>query len=671
MTPEKDLKHFENELKELAKRDTNDFLREVQNPAKEFRSLMDGATPFYRELIQRLPDKSTTDFNDKLHEIFKIACNLNKYVQQEIIDLVATKEKIKSNILRKEFNIFIMGSDSPVSSESLRLGQRLLSFFATQTGISSTPQRPLYHICEVSYESLIEYGYEFIKDNSTEVLFIKCPDGKILEMDTGNKDFSELSFKIFEISTPNKEPVKDIVSGLCALVSSLKQTRKFKRIKFFDFIETVVGAIAAFPTGNENQDVIIIKPSVDGKTPDVQIIANGFNDEDIFILPPPLQKEPIDYLATSETQKGMDYLKSFLYTSQALSDSDKLRSFTHKLQMIFPAPTRRKMRKANRGLQGSGKSTDAELFTAFVYGDETSGAYNDEKELWSTAHYNPVQSIDNWEGMKKQKQEEFALLHATGGNKQFRKLYTDRIMLRYEPRSQIIETAIEGFTSPESKEREQEFIFDKKYQDPNFFLSKAESLVKKHRNLMWSSFLNALSIKVLPDYQRRFDHYEKYLARRPHPKQRFNDFIARQALMIDLVRDYWGITTPTEQILDEWVDQWILEATNSDTETDPAVQRLELIFSNPKYTSTSLREDNQEFSGYRQRLTSGVTSNQLHAMFCVVEKDHGLPRAFNSPAVLGQRIKGSVRIWNNSYGVCTISDRGKLAIYSFTFKAAK
>lgn len=151
---------------------------------------------------------------------------------------------------------------------------------------------------------------------------------------------------------------------------------------------------------------------------------------------------------------------------------------------------------------------------------------------------------------------------------------------------------------------------------------------------MWSAYFNALSLMVLPNYQKQMDHYEKYLAKQPHPKQRFNDFLARQALMVDLVRKYWNITKPTEEILDRWIEQWSNEAEKSDTEIDQAVQRLQIVFTNPKYMIADTKADDLKVCDYCAQLEHGVTSNELHTIFCAAEKEFGLPRAYGSAAVL-------------------------------------
>lgn len=654
------------DLKEKSKRDTNDFLSEAGSAKDEFQRLMNESKPFHQALIDTLPSKNSPDFGDKLKEIFEVARAATAYVREDIFSMLAEVTKFKLAFIKKEFNkeSVIARSDA---AEGIRLGSLLINYYTSDKGISNQPQAPLSSIVEIVVERLFEGNYEFYVDSSMHQIYMKDEDERVIPFDPRNPEFAEWAFKVLELSSVHREPVKDIVQGMSAALISDPRVLKHSSLGFNGRVEKADGSVlAVYHQGPETHDLIVVAPSTDGKTPNVTTVANFDESIGIGLLAPPMQKIKISYVPDVDMDEAMWLMKELFCDSQSLKDEDKLRSFCHKFQCLLPGPCRRKMRKANRGAPGAGKTTDGDLLSLLFYGSSAAGAYGDEKELWYAANFNPLQTIDNWEGVAKKEQAEFARLHATGGSKTFRKLYSDNQMITYSPNSHIIDAAVEGFSQGEDAEREQVYLYDERFMNPDFSISAVEKKIIKNRDLMWSAFFNALSIHVLPEIDSLLSKYERHLKTRPHSKRRFNDFIARQAIIVDLVRPYWGIQEPTTSILDCWMSVWSREDESTAGELDPIIQRLEIIFTDDRFNS--IGSTRTGIGSIRASLMEGITSTKLHALLCQVEKEFGLPRAYHSPSVLAQRLRISLKIWGDSYGSCEVAKRNKIMVYRFTFE---
>ncbi len=658
---------LESELKELAKRDTNEFLRESKEPKKDFEDLMKSSKLYEVMLVESLPNKQSAEFEAMLKRIFGTLTKKSDFIREDVFDSIHKRTKISVKLLRKKFAAHSYEERLPQSettSSQVSLGRYLIRQYTNETGVVSTPQRPLGEIIEHCVSALHSSNYQFILDSSADSLIMVKPCGSTMLMELSNSLFRSWALDTFQLSTVDREPVKDLVKGLVTVMKGHEHTRIVKNVKFYDYRQIDGSVVCAFATGNQRNQIIVVQPSDNGLVPKVSIEPNVVNQWNFVLASPSLLGSPINYVEGINNEEAMALMKRVLFDFQALSEEDKLRSFCHKIQMLFPVPTNRKMRKANRGMQGSEKSTDADIFTSFVYGVRANGAYNDEKELWSVAHNNPVQSIDNWEGLKKRKQEEFALLHATGQRKSFRKLYTDNSMLVYHPRSHLIETAIEGFGSPESAEREQTYHFDKVYQVKSDAIVQIENLLRTKRDLIYSAFFNVMSTELLPSYIKKYKDLAHLIKDIDHPKKRFDDFIVRQALMADLVRKHWKIGYSNEELLKKWTAIWSKESIESSINLDPLLQRLEIIFNSFKYCDPESMDDRCLF---RERIVSGVSARELFTMVCIVEKDHHLPKAYSSTQVLAQRLTSACKIWDQTLGSCGFDIKDKIKIYWFEY----
>lgn len=656
------------ELKEQGKRDTNDFFREETDPAGAFQRLMDSAKPLVEAEIERLPPADAADFGERIQVLLETLVYQDEFAQSAAIEKIVEARGCPKSLLKKVLRQCSVSRETErVSSESqtpqtTTVIDRVIRFYMTEKGMVTVPQVPLGTVVEIVVEELKKRGATFVHDRAANVTFLQVGD-LTLEVDRRNKDFGDFFFEFLPISSVNRDPLKDIADGFKATVCRPSHARQVDGLECATFLYGK--RIMAIHTGNSTQEIIVIRPSLDGTTPLVEVVKNGENEHGIFLRPPLLhdRKTKFAYMGPECTGRGMEMLKSYIFDAQAIANSEKLRSAAHKLLMLVPFGLRRKMRKANRGIQGSGKTTDADLLMILAAGGIMASAFNEEKALWSALNGNQLIALDNLEGLEKRQVENALLLHATGGCKEFRKLYTDNTPIRNKPNAHIIETGIEGFATPESMEREQIYQFDARFHDPKFSITSLEREVATNRSLMLSALYNAMSLHILPAYEERICELEELLRQLRHPKKRFNDFIAHQLLIVEAVRPYWGTQAAAVEAR-SWARMWDAEARRMNTNSDPGVLRLEAIFSST-HTYDAVAVQSQ------QKLMEGVTSNELFALFCQLEKSMGFPRAYQNQLVLAQRLPSMAKAWQQSGGRYVSTTKRNRKIHFFRPAAAE
>lgn len=648
------------ELKEQGKRDTNDFFREEADPAGAFQRLMDNAKPLLDYEIERLPAVDASDFGERVLALLETLVHHDEFAQNAAIEKIARASGSPKGLLKKALRQRSISLQSSVAGKQEQpvhrtrtLIDQVVRLYMTEKGMSTVPQVPLGEVVDLVVEDVKQKGATFVYDRAANVPFMQL-DELMIEVDRRNKDFGDFFFEMLPISSVNRDPLKDIADGFKATICRPCHARQVDGLECATFLYDE--RMMAIHTGNPTQEIVLIRPSADGKTPLVEVVKNG--EHGIFLRPPQLhdRKAKFTYTGADCTHHGMEKLRSFAFDAQALPASDKLRSAAHKLLMLVPFGLRRKMRKANRGIQGSGKTTDADLLVILASGGVQASAFNEEKALWAALSSNMLVALDNLEGLEKRQVENTLLLHATGGSKEFRKLYTDNTPIRYRPNAHIIETGIEGFSTPESIEREQLYNFDARYHDPKFSITSLERDVVANRSLMLSALYNAMSLHVLPTYMERIPELEELLRQLRHPKKRFNDFIAHQLLIVEAVRPYWGTQTAAGEAR-SWAHMWNAEARLMNTNSDPGVLRLEAIFSGA-YNDTAIVLG-------RQKLIDGITSNELYGLFCQLEKSMGLPRAYQNQLVLAQRLPSMVKAWQHAGGRFVTTTKRNRKIYFF------
>lgn len=267
-------------------------------------------------------------------------------------------------------------------------------------------------------------------------------------------------------------------------------------------------------------------------------IRNAVNDEKVLLNLPVIGME-IPTLPAKPVAEGLQLLRSLFMDNLAMCEEDRFLLVCWLSGMFFrdhikPKPIVRLLAKT-----ASAKSTASKMASLLFYGQEmlniaasTMAAYYEMSSMY------PIIFMDNLETRNMTPLlEDFLLIAATGGVKSKRMMSSDTGMIQYHANCLVLTNGIEPFNKHELIDRTMELQLDiERWGNSKFHETKIFQGLAANRNKILSAILYIIHKHVLPRV-RKGEVGRIMGAFGAHGKERFNEYFALMALMLDA---FWG-----------------------------------------------------------------------------------------------------------------------------------
>lgn len=243
-------------------------------------------------------------------------------------------------------------------------------------------------------------------------------------------------------------------------------------------------------------------------------------------------------------------------------------------EYIRPKPLLRFMAKT-----AFGKSTATKMLSILTYGDEVlQNSATTPAALYAIAKQFPLIFMDNIETRNMTPAfEDFMLTTATGGGKSKRQIHTDSGVIWENTNCLVCTNGIEPVTKREIVSRTAEINLDlARYGGKDFNETKIFDAIKQARPTIIFGLLKLLTEKVVPRVKNReVERIARELG--SHAKNRFDEYIGIQALVLDAVWPYIGdkaIEGGAKAVVAAWIRSQTVSADEQDEGTNEVLYYL-------------------------------------------------------------------------------------------------
>jgi hypothetical protein len=307
-------------------------------------------------------------------------------------------------------------------------------------------------------------------------------------------------------------------------------------------------------------------------------IRNAVNADKVLLnLPVPDMEVPS--MPSKPASDGLQLLRTLFMDNLAMCEEDRF-LFVCWLSGVFfrdyvkPKPIVRLLAKT-----AFGKSTASKLASLLIYGQEmlniaasTMAAYYEMSAMY------PVVLMDNLETRNMTPMlEDFLLIAATGGVKSKRLISADTGMVQYHANCLVLTNGIEPFNKHELIDRTMELQMDiAQYGNSKFHETKIFGALIANRTKILSALLYLIHKYVLPrvrkgEVGRIMGEFGQ------HGKERFNEYFALMALMLDALWGYLPIKgyKSSRDLTAHWLESQTAAVHRQNEGTDEVLYFLE------------------------------------------------------------------------------------------------
>lgn len=459
----------------------------------------------------------------QLEALPTLEAKLKELKDKEVFKLICQRSEIEQQIYMEKLEK--IGFSKKAIEQALDFSQELFTLVAQYfTNLSSPKDADPNVVAAIIYKYFAEHGRFYFDALNIVWLIYK---NKTYEV-ANNTPFNALMHKMTKLLY-TRAPGNSVWDALKCI--AYNHGRRIDRAQWIH-TDDVRGIIWANLNGPNNT---ILRISQDG----IKEIQNGMNDDHV-LLSSSSEILPFNFLPDTDIQEGMDAFRSLVLDNLACDKKQRYFIACGAISTFLLDLVSCQGHFKFSGSAGGGKSTAAELISAFLYGKESledpSGA-----AAYSMAAQNPLLVIDNMESKDLTRtMQKFLLLAATRGGKAKRAMGSDSATVKERPRALIFITAIEPFTLPELISRVYDIWFDRrKWPNPRFHKSQVFRDLKRKRDVILSSFIKFIQQDILPEIERSTEYMTVLqLDYKGHAKDRTDEYMALLCLILNKLLNY-------------------------------------------------------------------------------------------------------------------------------------
>jgi len=288
-----------------------------------------------------------------------------------------------------------------------------------------------------------------------------------------------------------------------------------------------------------------------------QIIRNAVNDDGV-LLESPSGNRAFTPDVDIKPRVALDLFWDLVICNIPVSKANRFKVAAWLLGIFFKEYIRPKPLLRFEARTASGKSTASKLISMFIYGDELlQHAATTSAATYVMAKQYPLLLFDNIEARNMTPDfQDFLLIAATGGMKSKRQLSTDTGIVQESARCLVLTNGIEPISRHELITRTLEVRLDlNRFGLKNFNETKILHKLGKNRGKILSGISKLLAGSVIPRIKN--GDIPKIMRRfPPHSKERFNEYMALMAIILDAIWPYrrvpgYGIP---HNLITEWLE---------------------------------------------------------------------------------------------------------------------
>ncbi len=374
-------------------------------------------------------------------------------------------------------------------------------------------------------------------------------------------------------------------------------------------------------------------------------IRNAVNTDKVLLnLPVPDMEVP--GLPNKNVSEGLGLLRTIFMDNLPMPEEDRY-LFVCWLSGVFfrdyikPKPIVRLLAKT-----ATGKSTASKMASLLLYGQEmlniaasTMAAYYEMSSMY------PVVLMDNLETRNMTPLlEDFLLIAATGGVKSKRLISADTGMVQYHANCLVLTNGIEPFNKHELIDRTMELQLDiSKYGNAKFHETKIFGALIANRGKILSALLYLIHKYVLPRVRKgevgrimgAFGH---------HGKERFNEYFALMALMLDALWGYLPIKgyKSSRDLTAHWLDSQTHAVNRQNEGTDEVLYFLETYVA--RYSQLVLAGAQTRVDVKDGQTVMKFTTRELLSDFRVLARSLSIRCPWINERQLGTRLVDSAEV---------------------------
>lgn len=458
----------------------------------------------------------------QLEALPSLEVKLKELKDKEVFKLISQRTEIEQQIYIEKLEK--VGFSKKAIEQALDFSQELYTLVARYWEEHSIKDADPNVLAAIIYKYFAEHGRFYFDANNIVYLIYK---NKTYEV-ANNTPFNALMHKMTKLLY-SRAPGNSVWDALKCI--SYNHGRRIDRAQWVH-TDDVRGIIWTNLNGPNNT---ILRISEEG----IKEITNGMNDDHV-LLSSSSEILPFNFLPDTDIQDGMEIFKHLVMDNLACEKKQRYFIAAGAISTFLLDLVSCQGHFKFSGSAGGGKSTAAELISAFLYGKESledpSGA-----AAYSMAAQNPLLVIDNMESKDLTRtMQKFLLLAATRGGKAKRAMGSDSATIKERPRALIFITAIEPFTLPELISRVYDIWFDRrKWPNPKFHKSQVFRDLKRKRDVVLSSFIKFIQQDILPDIERSAEYMTVLqIDHKGHSKDRTDEYLSLLCLILNKLLKY-------------------------------------------------------------------------------------------------------------------------------------
>lgn len=473
--------------------------------------------------------------------------------------------------------------------------------------------------------------------------FFKNQDGELFFVEQGGQTF--------RVHSNGEKFLSYLSNNISSLINSATSSGRFvvQHVLTRAHASCKASVSAAWCTYYKSAIYLTSKADLILKTKDKksEIIRNAVN-KDRVLLESPAGNRPFDPDINIKARESLDLLWDLVICNIPVSKANRFKIAAWMLGIFFKEYIRPKPLLRFEARTASGKSTASKLISMLIYGDELlQHSATTSAATYVMAKQYPLLLFDNIEARNMtQDFQDFLLIAATGGMKSKRQLSTDTGIVQESARCLVLTNGIEPISRHELITRTLEVPLDlHRFGLKNFNETKILERLKKHRGKILSGVSRLLAGYVIPRLKR--GDIPRIMRRFPHhSKERFNEYMALMAIILDSIWPYRrvpGYGSP-HGLITEWLESDTIGSGEQMEGTNEVLYFLNTF----AIRWERLLDLETKCSTVKDNVMIRGTTRALLSDWRVMAKQLGIRCPWQNERQLGTRIADAEKIWRKA-----------------------